>query len=44
MSDRRKKARMMSESDFDDDIVTLRFIMNGKVIHSNEKSKCHFEQ
>ncbi|XP_046861818.1 poly(rC)-binding protein 2-like [Xenia sp. Carnegie-2017] len=30
MSNRRKKARMMSESDFDDDIVTLRFIMNGK--------------
>ena len=31
MSDRRKKARMMSESDRDEDILTLRFLMNGKV-------------
>ena len=31
MSDRRKKARMMSDSDKDDDILTLRFLMNGKV-------------
>lgn len=31
MSDRRKKARMMSDSDRDDDILTLRFLMNGKV-------------
>ncbi|XP_028397276.1 poly(rC)-binding protein 3-like [Dendronephthya gigantea] len=30
MSDRRKKARMMSESDRDDEILTLRFLMNGK--------------
>ncbi len=31
MSDRRKKARMMSESERDDSILTLRFLMNGKV-------------
>ena len=31
MSDRRKKARMMSDSERDDDILTLRFLMNGKV-------------